>query len=107
MQYVACDLYGRAGRQLLRLIVSRRGGYDGRKEFSMKYNHYVVIIESDNHVKYVTSINRENKCAIWKSGEAAMKFSKTAAEDLVFGLVANGFQAAVLRAPSFMEPANN
>lgn len=72
----------------------------------MKYNHFVVIIGSDNTIKYVTSINRENKCAIWAKDAEAMKMTKTAAEDLVFGLVANGFQAAVLRAPSFMELRN-
>ena len=72
----------------------------------MKYNHYVVIIEFDNTIKYVTSINNVNKVAIWKEGTQAMKMTKTAAEDLVFGLTANGFKAAVLRAPSFLELAN-
>ena len=72
----------------------------------MKYIHHVIIIEADNRIKYVTSINNANKCAHWKDGADAMKFTKTAAEDLVFGLVANGFQAAVLRAPAFMELGN-
>lgn len=72
----------------------------------MKYNHFVVIIEADNRIKYVTRINSTNKVALWEAGKPAMKMTKTAAEDMVFGLVANGFQAAVLRAPSFIEPMN-
>ena len=72
----------------------------------MKYNHFVVILESANRIKYVTDINSRTKVARWEAGKPAMHFSKYSAEDLVFGLVANGFQAAVLRAPSFMEPVN-
>lgn len=72
----------------------------------MKYNHYVVIFESDNRVKYVTKINNATKVASWEDGKLAMKMTKTAAENLVFGLVANGFHAAVIRMPSFIDPVN-
>ena len=72
----------------------------------MKYNHFVIILESDNRIKYVTKINNATKVARWEDGKPAMKMTKTAAENLVFGLVANGFHAAVVRMPSFIDPVN-
>ena len=72
----------------------------------MKYNNYVALIQSNNRVKYVTKVNHETKTAHWKDGEAALKMTKTAAEDLVFGLTCNGFQAVIIRTPDFMEPCN-
>lgn len=74
----------------------------------MKYKYHIGIIMNDdhNHIKYVTSINRENKCAYWKDGEPAMAFTKTTAEDYVYGLVVNGFNAVVIKVPAFYELCN-
>jgi hypothetical protein len=62
--------------------------------------------DDNNRIKYVTKINRENKCAFWADGEPAMTFTKTIAEDYVYGLVVNGFNAVVIKAPSFIELCN-
>ena len=72
-----------------------------------KYSYYVALIESNNHIKYVTEINNATKVARWEAGKPAMKFTKSAAENLVFGLTANCFPAVILQAPSFHEFSNS
>ena len=72
----------------------------------MKYKYYIGIIGEDNHISYVTKIDRETKCAFWTDGERAMTFTKTTADDYAFGLIANGFCAAVIKLPAFFEPTN-
>lgn len=69
----------------------------------MKYNYHVgIIMHSDhNKIKYVTKIDKQNKCAHWTAGEPAMKFSKTVADDYVYGLVVNGFMAMTVKVPEF------
>lgn len=71
-----------------------------------KYSCYVGIIHTGNVVKYVTKINGVNKVAMWEDGKEAMKLSAHAAEDLVFGLSCNGFQAVVVKAPNHLELSN-
>lgn len=72
----------------------------------MKYKYYVGILMNDHKMKFVTKVDRESKCAYWKDGEPAMTFTKTGAENLQFGLVANGYCAAVVKLPDFYEMCN-
>lgn len=73
----------------------------------MKYNHYVALVfPHSNHIKYVTGLDNKERRAFWKEGEPALKMSKAVAEDTAFGLNANGFHAAVLRAPDYLHLSN-
>ena len=62
-----------------------------------KKYHYYVLVFTNNGPVYVTSINRENKYARWDKDEAPMEFNSTVAEDLVFGLLANFFNAVLIK----------
>lgn len=73
---------------------------------SVKYSCYVGILQSGNFIKYVTRINNANRAAFWEDGKEALKMGVHAAEDLVFGLVMNGHQAVVVKAPAYMELVN-
>ena len=74
----------------------------------MKYNHYValILIPHTTSIKYVTGLDNKERRAFWKEGEPALKMSKAVAEDTAFGLNANGFHAAVLRAPDYLHLKN-
>lgn len=71
----------------------------------MKWKYYVAVIY-DRKLSYVTEVNYQDKSAQWKCGERAKPMGMTKAQDLVFGLVCNGYPATVLKMPEFMEPAN-
>lgn len=67
---------------------------------SIKYTAHVAVIffeDGKNIVKFVTSIDHENRSAIWAAGKPAMKFSEAAAKDLVLGLTLNCFNAVVVK----------
>lgn len=72
----------------------------------MKYKYYIGILGEDNTVQFVTSIDRDTKCAYWTKGEKAMTFTKTTADDYAFGLIVNGYCASVIKLPAFYEPMN-
>ena len=74
----------------------------------MKYNHYValILVPHTTSIKYVTGLDNATRTAYWKEGEPALKMSKAVAEDTAFGLNANGFHAAVLRAPDYLTLSN-
>lgn len=59
-----------------------------------KYHYYVLVFTEAGPV-YVTSIDKEDKCAYWNKDEKPMEFSKSYAEDLELGLSLN-FHSAVL-----------
>lgn len=73
----------------------------------MKYTHYVAWIDCDNQLHFVTKIDTKTKSWFAMKGEKAMRFSKTAADDLMFGMRCNGITAVVVKAPDFAEYINN
>lgn len=73
----------------------------------MKYTYYIGLIETNtNRIKYVTSVDNKTRCASWDAGQPAQKFTKAAAEGIAFGLVCNGYPAAVLKVPACFELNN-
>ena len=61
-----------------------------------KKNHYYVLVFTDNGPVYVTSVNNATSWARWDKNEVPKAFPKYYAEDLVFGLRCNCFQAVLV-----------
>lgn len=72
----------------------------------LKYTYYVAILHDDNSVEYVTRIDNETKMFFCEKDKPAMKFTKTHADDLMFGMIANNCTAAVIKAPNFYNLSN-
>ena len=72
----------------------------------MKNKNYVGIIEPDNGVSYVTSMDGVTKTAMWEAGQAALPMTKSRAEDLYFGLRCNGYKSVIITMPNYEEPCN-
>lgn len=72
----------------------------------LKYSYYVAILHDDNSIEYVTRIDNPAKTFYCESGKPAMKFSKTKADDLMFGMVANCRTAVVIKTPDFYTLSN-
>lgn len=63
----------------------------------MKWNNYVGLCFEEG-LKLVTDVDNASKVAKWDEGPA-LKMKGTAAKDLTFGLVANGYPAVVIQSP--------
>lgn len=75
----------------------------------MKYKNIVAILfgkGDDIVVRFVTSIDRSSKTFRYEAGEEAKTFTKGEAEDLVYGLVCNGYMATIMRVPEHYELRN-
>ena len=72
----------------------------------LKYSYYVAILHDDNTLEYVTRIDSEAKMFFCENGKPALKMTKTNAENLVFGMVANCCTAAVIKTPDFYNLSN-
>lgn len=72
----------------------------------MKYTYYVAILHDDNSLEYVTRVDNSTKTFYCEKGKPALKLTKTRAEDLMFGMVANFCTAAVIKTPDFYELRN-
>ncbi len=74
----------------------------------MKYKYYVGIPNDDdcNKVCYVTEADFTNKLWFAKEGKEALVLTKGKAEDLVFGLMANGISAFVVQCPDCISLRN-
>ena len=72
----------------------------------MKYTYYVAILHDDNSIEYVTRIYNSTKTFYCEKGKPALKLTKTRADDLMFGMVANCCTAAVIKTPDFYELRN-
>lgn len=69
----------------------------------MKLFTFVAIIDltdNRNTMKFVTSL--EGRIALWEAGKPAMAMSDARAKDVVTGLCFNGYNAILVKAPSFM-----
>ena len=64
-----------------------------------KKNHYYVLVFADNGPAYVTSVDYADRSARWEKDKAPKEFDKSDAEDLVFGLRCNWFNAVVVHLP--------
>jgi hypothetical protein len=62
-------------------------------------NHYYILVFTDNGPVYVTSVNYAEKSARWEKDKAPKEFSRSTAEDLVFGLRCNWHNAVVVTLP--------
>ena len=63
----------------------------------------ISVNDNANTIKYVTSINTNTNVAKWESNKEAKTFeSKSYAEDVAFGLCANGFNAVVMIKPDYI-----
>ena len=72
----------------------------------LKYTYYVAILRNDNSIEYVTRIDNETKMFFCEKGKPAMKMTKTQADNLMFGMVANCCTAAVIKTPDFYNLSN-
>lgn len=72
----------------------------------LKYTYYVAILHNDNTIEYVTRIDNETKMFFCEKGKPALKMTKTYADNLVFGMVANYVNAAVIKVPDFYTLSN-
>lgn len=68
--------------------------------------YFVMVFddESYNRVNYVTKI--EGKTAYWEKGKHAKAFTKSTADDIVFGLCMNLIPSATVSAYDFITPYN-
>lgn len=71
----------------------------------LKYHYYVAILR-DNTIEYVTRIDNSTKSFFCEKGKPALKFTKTSADNLLFGMVANACPAAVIKVPNFYNLSN-
>ena len=55
---------------------------------------------------YVTRIDNESKMFFCEKGKPALKMTKTRADDLMFGMVANSRTAVVIKTPDFYNLSN-
>ena len=71
---------------------------------------YVVGIlfptKTQTTIKYVTSVQTEQKVAKWTDDALAKTFSKDYAKDLAFGLCVNGYTAIVMIKPDYLTLVN-
>ena len=67
----------------------------------MKYTYYVAILHPNNTIEYVTRMDNSTKTFYCEKGKPALKFTKTRADDLMFGMIANCCTAAVIKVPDF------
>ncbi len=73
----------------------------------MKYAYHVAIIDPDtNSLKFLTSVNNQTKYARWEDDQPAKLFTKTAADDMLLGLVCNGHNAVVIKCPPHYDLSN-
>ena len=73
----------------------------------MKYIYHVAIIDHNtNQLRFVTEIMNQTRVAKWEDGKPAKKFTKTLADDLMFGLICNGYDAVVVKAAQHLELSN-
>ena len=63
-----------------------------------KYSYFIGVLTEDG-VKFVTSINYDNKMALWESGKEAKEFPMTLADDIVQGLLFNFIYAFTVKVP--------
>ena len=71
-----------------------------------KYSYYVGFVAKDGRIRYVTEIERQHKTFWYKAGQRALEFSKADADDMMFGLLVNGYPAMVVKFPEFAYPLN-
>lgn len=64
---------------------------------------YYVLVFTDTGATYVTSVDNATKTARWNKEEKPLKFSKTYAQDLAFGLTLNGNYSVVTLSPFEVE----
>ena len=69
----------------------------------MKLTTYIAIIDvtdNRNTLRFVTSLEGRN--ALWEAGKPAMAITESRAKDIVLGLCMNGYNATLIKAPSYM-----
>ena len=64
-----------------------------------KKNYYYVLVFTDEGPVYVTSVNNASKYARWNKDEVPKTLPKYYAEDLIFGLNCNGYNAVLVASP--------
>lgn len=72
----------------------------------LKYSYYVAIVHNDNTLEYVTRIDNSTKMFFCEKGKPALKMTKTSADNLMFGMVANMCTAVVIKTPDFYTLSN-
>ena len=73
---------------------------------NLKYKYCVAILRDDNTLSYVTSVDNSTKTFHCEYGKEAKKFSRTTADDLQYGMIANCCPAVVIKAPDFFNLIN-
>ena len=70
---------------------------------SKKNYWYVMIINPTGKARFVTGINNQHKYASWLDDNKPMEFTRSGAEDLVYGLRINGHEAFAVCHPMKLE----
>lgn len=72
-----------------------------------KVRYTIVKVQTDNTLKYVTDVSYSPKEVLWEEGKQAYFWlSKAQAEDVCFGLNANGYGTFVMEVPDYFEDEN-
>ena len=74
--------------------------------FSGGYYYCVGILCRDNEVRFVDSVDYDDKSATWSAGAKAMTMDKQSAIQLQMGLMCNGNTALVIEVPDFIGLSN-
>lgn len=65
----------------------------------MKYAYYVGIVKENGTFDWVTSIDNDSKTFHCEKRKPAVAFTKTAADNLMEGMLANMVPATVVKGP--------
>lgn len=72
-----------------------------------KVRYVIAVVFTDNTFKYVTDVQYSPKYCEWADGKQAYFFSdRISAEDICFGLNANGTGAFVMEVPGYFDDCN-
>lgn len=67
---------------------------------------YVALLTGGNDIKWVTGFDPATHTAQWDANKPAKPIAKRVAEDIAFGLRANGYPAVLITAPDWREFEN-
>lgn len=74
--------------------------------FMDEYNYYVGVLVHNNELRFVGSVDYQDKSATWNAGAKPEIFNKSMAIDLQLRLMCNGCKALMIEAPEFLELQN-
>lgn len=83
----------------------KRNGLHLNKAKTLKCYWYVAVMYPNNEVRFVTGLG-DHHWTNWTQGEKPMAFNKAFADDVINGLLWNGYAAFAVECPQGLELKN-